>query len=229
LKAVAWIHACFLMLVPTVALLGVGLAYEGVRGALIAGFTPMIVYVAFVAYYYELSTRPLRALVVVGLVPLQVGLAVWHIEGGFWLFFIESAFVELTGLSLALAVAMLLYRPSGWAGAVLGVVMAACAVWGFGRPLWEPYSALGWGWWAQLGAATLSASWTSFLFVLPAAKGAGVEGSGERPLVVRITDTLFGPPGRTVKLHFSFEGTPVIVAVGLWVVVGCVAMALAFA
>ncbi len=178
-----WLHLVYLLMIP---LIGVGclVAVTSDAGtANLGGWIVAAVYLAFQLKYYRLPRRPLAALLTVSLVPLQVLAHVLLFDGGFADYFVEEAFVELASLALALGVVMLAYRPSGWGGAVVGVVMAAISVVGFGLPLAHSYTEAGVGpvIWALLGLVLLSGTWAHVRLVAPAARSDVAAPSADGP------------------------------------------------
>ena len=171
-RGLMWAHLGYLLAIP---LVGVG-SLVGITDhagtANLGGWIIAAVYLAVQLKYYRLPRRPAAALLTVSLVPLQVLAHVLLFDGGFADYFVEEAFIELSSLALALALVMLAYRPSGWGGAALGVVMAAIAVVGFGLPLGEAYLHAGAGTelWVLLGLVLASGTWAQVRFIAPAAR-----------------------------------------------------------
>lgn len=178
-----WLHLAYLLMIP---LVGVGCLVAVTRDigtANLGGWIVAAVYLAFQLEYYRLPRRLLAALLTVSIVPLQVLAHVLLFDGGFADYFVEEAFVELASLALALGVVMLAYRPSGWAGAAIGVVMATISVVGFGVPLAQSYTRAGVGpeLWALLGLVLLSGTWAHVRLVAPAARAKVASPSAQGP------------------------------------------------
>jgi len=167
-----WAHLGYLLLIPIV---GVGALAHVTKNAGLAnlgGWIIAAVYLAVTLKFYRLPRRPLAALLTVAIVPAQVLAHVMLFDGGFAEYWVEEAFVELASLALALAAVMLAYRPSGWGGALLGVVLAGIAFGGFGWPLCQVYldHAAGPEIWALLALVLASGTWAHVRLVAPAAR-----------------------------------------------------------
>jgi hypothetical protein len=190
-----WTHLTWLLAIPLAGLAAV--TFLGGSGtANLGGWIPAVVYIAFQLKFYRLDVNPFMAVLTIVLVPAQIALHVVLFGGGIADFFLEEAFVELASLSLALALVMIAYRPSGVGGAIVGVVIAALAVGGFGWPLVERWRTSGAhpGWFALLGVVMLSAVWTHARFVIPAARDDLAEPTptAHRGWVTRLVD-FFAP------------------------------------
>jgi hypothetical protein len=157
-------------------------------------------------------------------VPAQIAAHTWLLGGGIADFLVEEAFVELASLSIALALVMLAYRPSGIGGALVGVVIAALAVGAFGWPLVERWQAHGvhQGWFAMLGVVVLSAVWTHARFVLPAARDelGEPEATAHRGWITTLVDRLAPANMGTVGVNNAETVTSVLVVVLVFVWLG---------
>ncbi|MBV6492921.1 MAG: hypothetical protein LDLANPLL_00926 [Turneriella sp.] len=86
-------------------------------------------------------------------------------------FFLETALIEVGGFIFGLALTMILYKPSGVYGAIVGLLLAAIAYWSWGDPLLDKYTQGGyaWYWWIVLAVSLLSSLWTHMISLLPEA------------------------------------------------------------
>lgn len=230
-RALMWTHLSWLLAIPLLGLAGVTLL-GGSGIANIGGWIPAVVYVAFQLKFYRLDKNPFMAVLTIVIVPAQIAVHTWLLGGGIAEFLVEEAFVELASLSLALALAMLAYRPSGIAGALVGVVIAALAVGGFAWPLVERWRAQGVhpGWFAMLAVVVLSAVWTHARFVLPAAKDELEEPipTAHRGWITKLVDRLAPANIGTVGVRDADAVTSVlvIVLIGVWLAVPAITRAI---
>jgi hypothetical protein len=185
-RILMWIHFIWLLALPSLALVGIGLGAEsdGALGfAVMVGFAPVAVFLTSTEHYYQLPDSLPRAVVVVGLVPAQIALNVWLFGGGFWLFLVEEAAVEVTALSAALAYAMIRHRPTGAFGAVVGVLLTVAAAATFVVPVLAAHDGDDWWWTALFATAFVSAFWELAQIFAPAAKEFVETGATQDPPV----------------------------------------------
>lgn len=186
--------------------------------AFMVGWIPASVLTALILTHYRLSTRPVRAIIVVGAVPAQVGIAVFLLGDSLAFFFIETAFVELFALHFSLALTMLIYRPSGVFGAVVGCALVAATWFSFGPPVYETYSNAGLGWQIALGVVILTAIIEHLAFLLPLA-GAKI-GPSSSGISSRLVDLVLGEAGQTVGVPQRGWGPgPILLGLFAWGVV----------
>ena len=99
-----WTHFVYLLLLPTLAVVSAVFMFEGEdlwTAILIAGFPPVLMYSLFLANGYRVpNSLPVASFVVLA-VPLQlaISVALWG-GGSIWLFFAESAAVEICAFVL---------------------------------------------------------------------------------------------------------------------------------
>jgi hypothetical protein len=185
-RTLMWAHFIWLLALPSLALVGIGLGADGggaLGFAVMMGFAPVAVFLISTEHYYQLPNSLPRALVVVGLVPAQIALNVWLFGGGVWLFLIEEAAVEVTALSAALAYAMIRHRPTGAFGAVVGVLLTVAAAASFVVPVLVAHRGDHWGWMALFAAAFVSAIWELAQIFAPAAREFVATGATQDPPV----------------------------------------------
>lgn len=136
MRTLARCHALYLLLLAALPIL-VAKPLHG--SALFFAFGPLAVFAALLAHGYRLTRKPLRALVLIGLVPLQVGLTTHFLGGSALDFFREESAVEVTGLFLGLFLVSAYRRPTGLVGALV-----------VGALILSPWVALNWDFWSGL-------------------------------------------------------------------------------
>ncbi len=226
-RALMWLHITFLIMLP----LAGHFLLRGKSGTLnLVGWLPAVIFVLLVVISYRITVRPTKALFIVLLVPLQVGLHVYGTGGSVGMFFLEEAFIEVTSICAALAIAMLLYRPSGAGGAALGLLLAAIPIVGFGGEVLRKYTygRYDWWWWMLLGVCLLSATWAHFRMVQPLAKGDGdgdVPEDGYRHGTSSFADRFMGKDEEYVKPNVpeSVQPAIIIIYIVFWFIVTAVA------
>lgn len=178
-----------------------------------AGWIPAVVFAAIVVSMYTLTKRPLKAFFVVSAVPLQILAVTLLWDGSIWLFFLEAACVELAGLCFALAITMLIYRPTGWYGAIVGIALAAIVFYGWSLPLIEWKSERGpQYWWVPLAIATATAVWGHLQQLIPRAIYYAETGE-------TLPSRLFSEHEEFFDLNLENFAAPVIFAMlGIWFV-----------
>lgn len=94
-----WAHYIYLLLLPTLAVVSAQMMFQGAdftEAILILGFPPVLMYTLFLANGYALPDSLPVALVVTLAIPAQIAASVFVFGGGsVWLFFAESAAVEI--------------------------------------------------------------------------------------------------------------------------------------
>ena len=110
-----WAHYIYLLLLPTLAVIAAGMMFPDSDfwlQLLIFGFPPVLMYSLFLANGYAIPNSLPVALIVVLSIPLQIGLSVLLFgSGSVWLFFAESAAVEIGAFVLGvLTIAMMRRR-----------------------------------------------------------------------------------------------------------------------
>lgn len=169
-------HLGYLLLVPGLACLAMGFGPDLAR-AVLFGWLPYVCYALSVSATYAISTHPVRMAAVVLAVPAELVVENLLLHHSLGLYFVEAAFVEVTAFMGGLFVAMLIYRPSGCIGVVLGAVLVACSALAFGVPLWAAYEDLPRHALAMPAVALLTATWSVSQLVMPSAR-AWVGGGG---------------------------------------------------
>lgn len=110
-RILMWIHFVYLLLLPTLAIVSaIALFPDGDEWAqvLILGFPAVVTYCLFLANGYAIPNSLPIALTQVFLVPLQIGLGVYFFgNGSIWLFFAESAAIEISSFVLGIVIASL--------------------------------------------------------------------------------------------------------------------------
>lgn len=230
-RALLWVHIVYLLAIPLAGVASIGGITQHAPTAYLGGWLVAAVYLAVQAKYYRLPRRPLAAALTVAVVPLQVAahVAIW--DGGVQEYLVEEAFLELSSLALALGMVMLAYRPSGWGGAGLGIVMAAIAVYGFGWPLAQAYLRHGAGpeVWGLLALALATGTWAHVRLVAPAAKGEIGEPSPDGGgVLARLIDRLAPSRDEDLASPISQGAVAVLIVVQclLWLIVPGIANAI---
>jgi hypothetical protein len=210
------LHVVWFIALPPLALASLfWIEADAAAIAFMVGWIPASVLTATMLTHYRLSTRPVRAIIVVGAVPAQVAIAVFLLGDSLAFFFIETAFVELIALHFALALSMLIYRPSGVFGAVIGCALLAATWFSFGPPVYETYSNAGLGWQITLGVVILTAIIEHLAFLLPLA-GAKI-GPGTSGISSRLVDLVLGEAGQTVGVpQRGWKSWPILIGLFAW-------------
>lgn len=108
-RILMWIHFIYLLLLPTLAVVAAIVLFPAedlYTQLLIFGFPAVVTYCLFLANGYVMPASLPVALIVVGLVPIQVGLGVYFFGGGsIWLFFAENAAIEIGAFVIGLMTA----------------------------------------------------------------------------------------------------------------------------
>lgn len=98
-RLLMWAHYVYLLLLPTLAVVAAQVMFasgEFSQVLIIVGFPPVLMFTLFLANGYAIPDSLPVALVVVLAIPLQIALSVFLFGGGsVWLFFAESAAVEI--------------------------------------------------------------------------------------------------------------------------------------
>ena len=110
-----WAHYIYLLLLPTLAVISAAMMFPGSdfwMQLVIFGFPSVLMYSLFLANGYAIPRSLPVALIVVLSVPAQIALSVFFFgSGSIWLFFAESAAVEIGSFVLGvLTVAMMRRR-----------------------------------------------------------------------------------------------------------------------
>lgn len=99
-----WAHYIYLLLLPTLAIVSSQIMFSDAdfqQALLILGFPPVLMFTLFLANGYALPGSLPVALLVVLAIPLQIAVSVYLFGGGsVWLFFAESAAVEINSFLL---------------------------------------------------------------------------------------------------------------------------------
>lgn len=99
IRILMWVHFIYLLTLPTLAVISAYMLFPGEdywRQLLIIGFPAVLLYSLFLASGYAIPESLPIALFQVLIVPAQIGLGVMIFGGGsIWLFFAESAAVEI--------------------------------------------------------------------------------------------------------------------------------------
>ena len=206
-----WVHVGWYVALTPLSLLGLAaLGTPHLTACIVLGWIPGIVLVGNTQANYRLTARPLRALLVVGAVPLQVGVAVLLLGDSLAFYLVEVAFLELASFAVVTSALMLWHRPSGWMGAGVG-----CALVGVVGGVWGPtvaagYSDEGLGWQLYLALAFLTACAEQFALVSAMIPGA----SPRRGWAASLTAFVMGSPGETVQPGLG--GRPVLIVAYLF-------------
>ena len=219
----ARLHLAYLALVPFAGLFW--LQQQSYRGVVaLTGWLAVVIYLTVLLATYRLTRAPLRAAAVILLAPLQVGLSAALWGGGPLAFCYEEACVEVAALSGALALAMLRYLPSGPAGAIVGVMICGSFT-PFVLPLLQ--AAREWPLPSQvlLASGLLSALWSHYALIAPAAGAASETGEAQSLEVVHGEEGLAGLlPGGEIEgvvapgVDDDFTTLAILLSLVLWVV-----------
>ncbi len=192
------VHLGYLLGLPLAGLCGqvdLGQPLGSAVGRMVViGWLPTLIYVMALGTGYRLTSHPLRALLVVLALPTELVLTQLLVGGNVFTFLYVAAVLQVGAVNVGLAIAMLIHRPSGWGGALVGVGLVAA---------WIPYTmplvhALpGWPLDSQLLLAlgALTTGWTSTSLFAAAAErfdqGGGVQRVefrfGHGPLLARLS------------------------------------------
>lgn len=128
-RALMWAHYIYLLLLPTLAVVSAQMMFPAddlYQVLLIIGFPPVLMYSLFLANGYALpDSLPIAVLVVLA-IPLQLALSVLLFgSGSIWLFFAESAAVEINSFMIGTLASAFIIRRSelGGGGFVLLLVL----------------------------------------------------------------------------------------------------------
>lgn len=137
----------------------------------IGGFIPAVVLLAILAEKFQVPDSPFKLVLTIFLVPFEILLHIYFFNGNIWEFFLETAFIELFTLILALVITMMVFRPSGWFGVIFGTLWLIIVAVGYGMPLYRIYinGNYHFTWWIILGVIILSGFWTHLQMFFPEA------------------------------------------------------------
>jgi len=123
-----WAHYIYLLLLPTLAVVSAQMMFPAddfYQVLLILGFPPVLMYTLFLANGYALPESVPVALIVTLAIPLQLGISVLLFDGGsVWLFFAESAAVEITSFVVGTLASAFLIRRNELGGSVFVFLLA---------------------------------------------------------------------------------------------------------
>src|SRR5262245_53909642 len=122
-----WAHYIYLLLLPTLAVIAAAMMFPETDfwlQVLIFGFPSVLMYSLFLANGYAIPDSLPVALIVVLSVPLQIAINGFLFGGGsIWLFFAESAAVEIGSFVLGVLTIALMRRRSEMSGAGFGCLL----------------------------------------------------------------------------------------------------------
>jgi hypothetical protein len=122
-----WAHYIYLLLLPTLAVIAAGMMFPDSDfwlQLLIFGFPPVLMYSLFLANGYAIPNSLPVALIVVLSIPLQIGLSVLLFgSGSVWLFFAESAAVEIGAFVLGVLTIAMMRRRQDMSGVGFGCLL----------------------------------------------------------------------------------------------------------
>ena len=180
-EIIALVHLSYLATLPFLGICGqveLGRRLPVAVGRGVLWCWPVLIYLGLLFRGYTLARHPARALFVLLATPLQLAYVQHLVVGGAFTFFYEGAVVQIGSLAIGITVASIIYRPSGWSGAVVALLVTAA---------WIPYcmpllrTLHTWPWDARilLAVAALTSVWGSTSLVSAAAeryvKGGGVQ------------------------------------------------------
>ncbi|HVF48129.1 MAG TPA: hypothetical protein VNA17_11225 [Pyrinomonadaceae bacterium] len=136
-RALMWAHYVYLLLLPTLAVVSAQMMFPAddlYQVLLIVGFPPVLMYTLFLANGYALPDSLPIALIVTLAIPLQLALSVFLFGGGsIWLFFAESAAVEINSFMIGtLSSAFIIRRTELGSGGFLLLLALALVLFGGG-------------------------------------------------------------------------------------------------
>jgi hypothetical protein len=127
-RALMWAHYIYLLLLPTLAVVSAQMMFpadELYQVLLIVGFPPVLMYSLFLANGYAVPDSLPIALLVVLAIPLQLAASVFLFGGGsIWLFFAESAAVEINSLMVGTLLSAFFIRRAELGGAGFFLLLA---------------------------------------------------------------------------------------------------------
>lgn len=122
-----WVHYCYLLLLPTLAAIAAQMMFPGTdfwQQLLIFGFPSVLMYSLFLANGYTIPNSLPIALIVVLTIPIQLALSVIIFGGGsIWLFFAESAAVEIGSFVLGVLTIAMINRSKDTSAAGFGFLL----------------------------------------------------------------------------------------------------------
>ncbi len=216
-KILMWIHVCWYVLVPSLGLAGLFQFDELEIGPFVfMGWIPAVILLGMTQVHYRISTNPVRAMVVVAAVPLEVAISILLLGDSFALFFVEVAFVELFSLTLALSLTMFLYRPSGLWGAFFSVIPLGIVLFGFWEAIFLSYSNQHFVWLFVLLFVIITALVEHLALVLTMASSRSL--TVQKSWLNSVSEWVLGPKRETIGLELKYgNGVLIFVGLGLWV------------
>ena len=211
IRALGRMHALYLASVAAIPLFHAEPLY-GV--CFFFSFAPLAVWYAILAQGYRITRHPLLAVLVVALVPLQVGASTYLLGGTLLDFALEEAFVETTGVLFGLTLAMAWRTPTGLPGLVV-VLLLVLTPW---LCLQGNYL-LGlrdWPLWAQVLCATSILSATAMSVATFGAAAAAFNKTGEAQEVELVHGADDQDPTQGLELGERAGTAAPLLAVGVW-------------
>ena len=127
-----WTHFVYLLLLPTLSVISAMMMFREWdlwMAILIAGFPPVLTYSLFLANGYAIPNSIPVALFVVLAIPLQIGISVLLFDrGSLWLFFSESAAVEIGAFVLGVIFVAIRNRAAEYSGSALVLLVILAIV-----------------------------------------------------------------------------------------------------
>lgn len=132
IRVLMWTHYFYLLLLPTLAVISARVMFPADdfhQYLLILGFPPVLMYTLFLANGYALPDSLPVALVVTLAIPAQLALSVFLFGGGsIWLFFAESAAVEINSFLVGTLASAFMIRRNEFGGPGLIFLIALVLV-----------------------------------------------------------------------------------------------------
>lgn len=127
MRVLMWVHYCYLLLLPTLAVVSAQMMFPETdlwMQILIFGFPAVLMYSLFLANGYAIPDSLPIALVVILTIPIQIAAGVYLFGGGsLWLFFAESASVEIGSFVLGVMTVALTNRSKDTGGGRFGCLL----------------------------------------------------------------------------------------------------------
>ena len=122
-----WAHYIYLLLLPTLAVIAAAVMFPGSdfwMQLVIFGFPSVLMYSLFLANGYAIPDSLSVALIVVLSVPAQIALSIFFFgSGSIWLFFAESAAVEIGSFVLGVLTVAMMRRRNDTSSAGFGFLL----------------------------------------------------------------------------------------------------------
>lgn len=218
MKYIVYTHVTYLCLIPILGAFA-ALSLDPDSYLLrMAGWIPGVVTIGLIIDEYRILKNVYQALFLVALVPIQIGIHILIQKGSLTEFFIEAGFVTMFTLIIALTITMALFRPTGFLGVIVGILLSLIVLYGMGKPLYRVYTAnhFHYSYWIALTVICLSGVWSNFKVLAPQALAwTGDNGEAHRFFRRELTPAHTGK-GKKLKTRLD---RIIIIYLVLWIAV----------